>query len=182
MPNITASEVLSFWFSEAVRPKHFIKDVTFDKEITDKFLKIYEHANSNNLNEWNQTAEGCLALIILLDQFPRNMFRNDSKSFDSDKIAREISKQAIDNKFDIELTKEQCAFLYLPFMHSEDLNEQELSVKLYEELGVESNLNFAIAHRDIIAKFNRFPHRNEILKRESTQEEIEFLKQPNSGF
>ena len=182
MPNITAKYILDFWFSDRVKPLHFQKDVVFDREVYDTFFPTYEKASQGKLNNWRETALESLALIILLDQFPRNMFRNSSRSFATDCQAREIARYAIDKGFDAELTQEQCRFLYMPFMHSEDLVDQEFSVTQYAKLGVESNLKFAIVHRNIIRHFNRFPHRNNVLGRDSTPEEIKFLTEPNSSF
>ncbi|MDG1286229.1 MAG: DUF924 domain-containing protein [Rickettsiales bacterium] len=179
---ITPKNILDFWFSDRVAPLRFKKNAQFDQEIYDRFFSAYEEAVGGMLSDWQQTADGCLALIILLDQFPRNMFRSTPKSFATDGQAIEISKEAINKGSDIDLTQEQRVFLYMPFMHSEELTEQELAVELYRKLGIESNLRFAIAHRDIVARFGRFPHRNDILKRDSTPEEIEFLNGPNSGF
>ena len=182
MHDVTPTEIVGFWFSAPVRPMHFRKSQEFDKQITDKFLSIYETASRGELNDWSSTAQGALALILTLDQFPRNIFRDDRRSFESDRLARRASKTAIEHGFESQYTVEQRSFLYMPFMHSEDLNEQDYSVVQYEKLGVESSLKFAIAHRDIIERFGRFPHRNEILARASTPREIEFLKQLGSGF
>lgn len=182
MPNITAKYILDFWFSDRVKPLHFRKDVAFDREVYDTFFPAYEQASQGKLDDWRETALGSLALIILLDQFPRNMFRNSSQSFDTDRQACAISRSAIDKGFDDELTQEQCVFLYMPLMHSENLVDQEFCVTQFTKLGIESNLKFAIAHRNIVRRFNRFPHRNNILGRDSTPEEIEFLTEPNSSF
>lgn len=182
MTDITPSTILNFWFSESTRPKHFIKDSHFDNEITERFLSIYNIAADNQLPHWNSSAEGCLAVIIILDQFPRNMFRNTPKAFATDHHARATAKAAIKQNLDTQLTQEQQIFLYMPFMHSETLEEQELSIQLYQQLGIENNLKFAIAHHGIIKEFNRFPHRNEIMNRESTPEELAFLEKPGSSF
>lgn len=182
MTDITSDNILDFWFSDRVKPLHFIKNSALDKEVSDRFYQTYKKASNSILNDWQRSAESSLALIIILDQFPRNMFRNTQKAFRTDSDALKISKDAIDNGFNANLNQEQCTFLYMPFMHSEDLSEQEFSVKLYSQLGIENNLSFAIAHRDIIRRFGRFPHRNDIMERKSTLEEIEFLKNPGSGF
>ncbi len=173
---------MSNWFSERIRPFHFKKSKALDDEIREAFNKIYQAARDGKLEEWQSTADSSLALVILLDQFPRNMFRQLPQSFITDQKALSVSKNSISKNFDARLTQEQCAFLYMPFMHSENAADQEMSVELYQELGNKHNLEFAIAHRDIITRFGRFPHRNAILDRECTADEIEFLKQPNSGF
>ncbi|MCP4932813.1 MAG: DUF924 domain-containing protein [bacterium] len=182
MTDITPTQIVDFWFSDAVRPLHFRKSPEFDKEIAEKFLSAYEEASRGELEQWQETAMGYLALILLLDQFPRNMFRDDKRAFATDDEACRLSLDMRTNGFEAGYSSEQMVFLHMPLMHSEDLVIQNFSVALFEELGIESNLKFAIAHRDIIARFGRFPHRNEILVRSSTAEEIEFLKQPNSGF
>lgn len=180
---ITSSkDIIDFWFSERVSKLHFAKNTDFDKEVYDLFFATYEKALNGGLVDWQETPEGSLALIILLDQFSRNMFRNTPKSFESDKQARDIARLAIKNQFDHKLSKEQRVFLYMPFMHSENLKDQEVSIDLYKKLGIEENLKFAVAHYDIIKRFGRFPHRNSTLGRKSTNEEVEFLKNPNSGF
>lgn len=169
--------VLNFWFSEAVKPNWFIKNFDFDKLITEKFENIYLMAKMNALEHWKKTPEGTLALIITLDQFPRNMFRNLAKSFESDSAALSLTKYALDNKMDENLNFEQKQFLYMPLMHSENISDQELSLTLFS-----SNNIYAKRHWAIIKMFNRFPHRNKILGRKSTQEELEFLETPNSSF
>ncbi|MCP4922764.1 MAG: DUF924 domain-containing protein [bacterium] len=182
MPALVPETILDFWFSDRVRPLHFEKSEDFDKEIRDRFLSAHEEASKGLLTEWQQTAQGCLALVILLDQFPRNMFRGTPQSFASDRKAISVVNVAIGKRFDSSLPQEQCAFLYMPFMHSEDLGEQKFCVELYENLGVESNLQYAVAHLKIVERFGRFPHRNTILGRASTSDEIEFLKEDGSSF
>lgn len=182
MKNNAAYAILEFWFSERITPLHFVKNSRFDKEVSDTFADIYINACAGKYNEWSNTAEGALALVILYDQFPRNMFRDTARSFESDSVALITARTALENKAHHQLTPAQCIFLYMPFMHSENLEDQELSVKLYRQLGEENSLNFAIAHRDIIVRFSRFPHRNLILNRSSSPEETSFLKQPGSAF
>ncbi len=177
LKEIDFSVVLNFWFSDTVKPNWFIKDFDFDKLITQKFENIYLIAKTEQLDYWKKTPEGCLALIITLDQFPRNMFRNLPQSFETDSKALSLTKYALDNKMDKSLNLEQKQFLYMPLMHSENLNDQELSVTLF----LYDN-TYAKRHWEIIKNFNRFPHRNKILGRRSTKEEIEFLQTPNSSF
>ena len=179
---MTPDIIIDFWFSDRARPLHFRKSQEFDREITRQFLSTYEKASRRELDGWREVAIDCLALIIVLDQFPRNMFRDDPRSFDKDDLACRTSHLALSQGFDEGLTSEQRSFLYMPFMHSEDLADQELSVALFEKPGMGSSLEFALAHRDIIARFGRFPHRNEILGRQSTPQEIVFLTEPGSGF
>jgi uncharacterized protein (DUF924 family) len=173
---IDFSVVLNFWFSQAVKPKWFIKDFEFDKLIAQKFENIYSMAKTEKLDQWMKTPEGCLAIIITLDQFPRNMFRGLPQSFETDSRALSLTKYALDNKMDKNLNFEQKQFLYMPLMHSETLNDQELSLTLFL-----SN-SYAKRHWEIIKTFKRFPHRNKILGRESIKEELEFLQTPNSSF
>lgn len=176
------SDILEFWFSDRVKQLQFVKSKSFDKEIIQKFHKTYEHAISGKLKDWENHAEGILALIILLDQFPRNMFRDTPKAFATDQKALSLSKGAIDQGLDLKLSLEYRTFLYMPFMHSEELTEQERSVELFKSFGTDITVKYAIAHLDIIKKWGRFPHRNRILNRPSTSEEIEFLTQPGSSF
>lgn len=173
---IDSSVILNFWFSEEVKPKWFVKDINLDKLITEKFQNVYQAAKMQTLT-WKKTPEGCLALVIILDQFSRNMFRGLAKSFESDAIALSLTKYALDNQMDKDLNLEQKQFLYMPLMHSENINDQELSLSLFTADDI-----YAKRHWEIIKMFNRFPHRNEILGRISTKEELEFLKTPNSSF
>ena len=137
-------------------------------------------AKENELLNWQQSAEGCLALAIILDQFPLNMFRGSAKSFSTEADAIKISHFAISKGFDEELDSSRLTFLYMPLMHSENIEDQNLSVELFSKSGLENNLRFAKHHRDIIKKYGRFPHRNLILNRTSTEEEIEYLKSPQA--
>ncbi len=177
----TASDVLDFWFSDQMQPNWFAKSDEIDRQIIDGFADTYEAAHRRELDDWIETPEGALALVIVLDQFPRNMFRGSGRSFDSNDLALEHARAALDAGYDTALDGMQRQFLYLPFMHSEDLPDQTRSVELYEALGNQNSLDYAIAHRDIIEKFGRFPHRNAALDRPSTPDEVEFLK-THSGF
>ncbi len=177
------SKILNFWFSDEVKPKWFAKDESFDQKIIKEFLPIYKELEAISVSDLvkNKNIEEILALVILFDQFPRNMFRNDKQSFATDKKAIDLAKFAISKSYDQNLSEERLKFLYMPFMHSEKLEEQEYSIKLFSKLD-KFTLDYAIQHRDIIKKFNRFPHRNAIMGRKSTKEELEFLQQPNSSF
>ncbi len=182
--------VITFWFgerdsAELGKPRRelwFVKTAKTDAEIARRFGADMEAAADGRLNHLAETVEGALALVILLDQFPRNVFRDTPRAFATDAKARVIAREALDKDFDRELLMVQRCFLYLPFEHSEDLADQERSVELFGALDGYDVLEYAIRHRDIVARFGHFPHRNAILGRESTPEEIEFLKEPGSSF
>lgn len=177
-----AQDVLDFWFVEAGPEKWFVQDKAFDLEIRERFGSVYRRAYDGDLGEWIETALGCLALTIVLDQFPRNMFRGDARAFATDPHARILLQHVLDKGYDRELDARQKQFLYMPLQHSEDRDDQELSVRLNAKLGDEEVLKYAIAHKEIIDRFGRFPHRNAVLGRDSTSEELEFLTQPGSSF
>ncbi len=172
------NEVIDFWFSN--QNKWFIKDQQFDREINDKFLPLYQQAFNSELDTWHNNPLSMLALIIILDQFSRNIFRDDPRAFDSDKLALNLTKKALRLGFNKQISdKNHLKFLYMPLMHSENLSDQKLSLKLFKELQDEITYRYAKAHYDAILQFYRFPHRNKILNRESTRQEIEFLKKSN---
>lgn len=177
-----ARSVLDFWFVELGPEKWFVKDDSLDGEIHDRFGPTYRRAHDGELGGWIAAPEGCLALVIVLDQFPRNLFRDDLHAFATDPHARALLHHALDEGFDKALDARQRQFLYMPLQHSEDREDQELSVKLNATLGIDDVLKFAHAHKDIIDRFGRFPHRNAMLGRESTAEETEFLTQPGTSF
>jgi uncharacterized protein (DUF924 family) len=166
-------DVLAFW-REAGPDRWYAKDDAFDAEIRDKFLTLYESASVGQLDHWGATAEGALALVIVLDQFPRNMFRGSARTFAADARARAVANLALKRGYDQDLPEADRGFLFLPFMHSEDLADQERGVALYRAAGDE-NLKYAEEHRDIIRRFGRFPHRNVVLGRETTPQERAFL-------
>lgn len=179
----TATSILDFWFSNRAQPLHFKKDSAFDSNISQRFLPAYEAAAGGKLAHWEQTPTGSLASVILLDQFPRNMFRHSAKCFATDDLALKIAANAVNSGDDEKLGRLRRHFLYMPFMHSESAENQEISVRLYRKLGARKTLKYAEAHRDIIAEFGRFPHRNDLLGRASTPKEIAFLKEKaDSGF
>jgi uncharacterized protein (DUF924 family) len=172
----TPDEVLDFW-REAGPEKWFSKDETFDQICRDRFLPTYEAAARGDLNERELTPNGALAVILLLDQFPRNMFRGKRETYRTDPVALMAADRAIERGFDHKVEPQFRRFFYLPFMHSESLRHQERSVALNEALGEEDSVKYAHHHHGIVARFGRFPHRNAILGRETTPEEEAFLKE-----
>lgn len=171
--------VLAFWFEgdfEERRKAWFLKNADFDTQIRTQFGDDVEKASAGGYDALAETPLGALALLILLDQFPRNIFREDPKTFATDAKALGIAKQAIANGLDANLSVVQKIFFYLPFEHSENMEDQNRAVELCEALGDENYLKYAIAHRDVIEKFGRFPHRNKVLGRTSTADEVEFMK------
>lgn len=174
--NWKPDDILAFWFSAAVKPLWFNSTVAFDEQIRERFMEVYQLALNYELAHWTDTATGSLALVIILDQFPLNMFRGKGESFAGEQAARQVATKAISRGFDQQLTDEQKAFLYLPFMHSENLADQDRSVQLFESAGLQENLRFARHHREIILRFGRFPHRNAPLGRVSSEAEINYLK------
>jgi uncharacterized protein (DUF924 family) len=176
------NEVLTFWFEEIESKKWFAKDLAFDQEIKERFHATHTKAIQGELFIWRETAKGRLAEIIVLDQFSRNMYRDTPQAFMYDTIALILSQEAINLKLDQELSTQERSFLYMPFMHSESLLIHEKAVELFSLPGLEFNLEFEHKHKVIIEKFGRYPHRNEILGRASTAEELEFLKGANSSF
>jgi len=172
-PVATPDEVLSFW-REAGADRWFEKDEAFDGAIRARFLATYEAAARGELAGWEASAEGTLALVIVLDQFPRNMFRGSPRIFAADEHARRAANLAIKRGYDLDVPPDMRGFLFLPFMHSEDLADQNRCVELYRAANDE-HLKYAIEHRDIIRRFGRFPHRNAVLGRTSTPDEQAFL-------
>jgi uncharacterized protein (DUF924 family) len=170
----SAAEVVSFW-QKAGPDRWFKKDPAFDDEIRERFLTTYEAAAAGRLSGWERSAEGALALLILLDQFPRNMFRDDARAFATDPLARAVTAGAIVRGFDSQVPKELQNFFYLPFEHSEDLADQERGIALNKAAGDTENLKWTELHADIIRRFGRFPHRNAVLGRITTPDEQAFL-------
>jgi uncharacterized protein (DUF924 family) len=177
-------DVLKFWFVEISQSQWWKKDLAFDNLIRNRFLILFRQCQSGEHLDWAETAHGSLARIIVLDQFPRNLFRETPESFTTDHLALQATKHAIAVRFDESLSLREKAFLYMPLMHSESRQDQEQSVDLFAAAGVElkANLDSALRHKKIIDRFGRFPHRNPMLGRKSTLEELEFLKQPGSRF
>ena len=180
MSDPAAAEILRFWFEE--HPKDwFVKNPAFDAEIRGRFLALHEAASAGRLAHWADDGRNCLALVIVLDQFPRNLFRGEARAFATDPLARAAARVILQHGWDRAMTRPEQLFAYLPFEHSESLEDQKLSCELMKEFEAEQ-LRYALRHREIIERFGRFPHRNTFLGRESTAAEIEFLKQPGSGF
>lgn len=180
-------DILQFWFGPKGAPDErreawFKVDAAFDDAIRRNFGYELEAALADGFEEWSGTADGNLALILLLDQFTRNLFRGHAKAYAGDARALRLAKSALARGHDCELGEIRRGFLYLPFEHSESPADQERSVELFEALGDEVSLDFAIRHRDVIARFGRFPSRNQTLGRDSTPDEIAFLKQTPLGF
>lgn len=177
-----AQDILDFWFDPDHYSLWFAKSETFDHKIRERFQSIHHQASQAELWSWRQTPEGRLAEIIVLDQFSRNLYRDQAQAFAYDGMALILAQEAISLKLDVQLSPEQRSFLYMPFMHSESRHIHEFALKLFQRLGNEINLSFEKQHKAIIERFGRYPHRNIILGRTSTPEELTFLTQPNSSF
>lgn len=175
-------DVLRFWFEEIKPSAWWVKDEEFDRRIKNEFLELHSRATRCELYEWRENIQGRLAEIIILDQFSRNIYRGLPQSFASDPLALSLAQEAIKFGLEKELDQVQKSFLYMPFMHSESLKIHNIAVTLFQEMGNQNNLDFELKHKSIIEKFGRYPHRNIILGRESTKEELEFLKTPGSSF
>jgi uncharacterized protein (DUF924 family) len=188
-----ADEVLAFWFGREDEPGYgefreawFRKDPEFDQQVQERFGLLYERAAAAELDGWREEARSCLALVICLDQFPRNMFRGDGRTHATDDKALETARYALERALDRELPPFQRVFVYMPFMHSESVEDQRRSVELFGRLaetpGAPDLTSYAVGHMEIVERFGRFPHRNVILGRETTPEEAEFLQGPDSSF
>lgn len=190
------ADILNFWFGDPEAPNSeygqqrkvwFQKRPEFDAEIRQRFLVDYEKAAAGDYQVWRQQPRPCLALILLLDQFPRNLFRGSPQAFATDPQALQTADYAVEKNFDRQLIPVERMFMYLPFEHCEELQAQHRCVALFQELiatapELESTLEYAIRHREVIERFGRFPHRNEALDRKTTPSEAEFLQQPGSRF
>tara|TARA_R110001599_G_scaffold97376_2_gene251215 strand:+ start:1391 stop:1930 length:540 start_codon:yes stop_codon:yes gene_type:complete len=175
-----AQAVLDFWFDALTPAQWFKKDLEMDSTIQSRFGELHTQAAQCECYTWRQTAQGRLAEIIVLDQFSRNIFRDDARAFATDALA--LAQEAVAAGADAELTPQQRAFLYMPYMHSESAAIHALAMKLFDQPGLENNLDFEVRHKAIIDRFGRYPHRNALLGRASTDEELAFLKQPGSSF
>ncbi len=175
-------QVLDFWFKE-IKPKQWwVKDETFDQLIRSRFLNLHQQACAGELSQWRDTPQGRLAEIIVLDQFSRNMFRDTPQAFASDAIALVLAQEALRVNAHDAFTQEQASFLYMPYMHSESIAIHKVAPQIFKEHCSPDNYEFEIKHKTIIDRFSRYPHRNIILNRLSSDDEIEFLSRPGSSF
>jgi len=172
--DVAPAEILAFWRA-AGRERWYERDDTFDADVRSRFLELWRKAAAGELPSWEATDDGALALVIVLDQFPRNMFRGDIRTYSSDALAREVATRAIARGADMRVEPALLEFLYVPFMHSEHLADQLRCVELFRQTDHADNLKYAEHHEDIIRRFGRFPHRNRILGRATTPEEQAFL-------
>lgn len=168
-------DILTFWYTEPMKSHWFSSTSEIDTMITEKYEFIWQTAANGHLDIWQDSPEGCLALCIILDQFPLNMFRGQTLSFSTEQHAVTVAKHAIVQGYDEKIDAGKVSFLYMPLMHSENMDDQDLAVERFEAAKLEGNIRFSKHHRDIIERFGRFPHRNEILGRQSTPEEIAYL-------
>ncbi|MDG1438542.1 MAG: DUF924 domain-containing protein [Emcibacteraceae bacterium] len=179
---VTAKDIIHFWFEECTPKQWWIKDPAFDEMIKTRFSDIYKKDAAGELVNWRYSPISALAEIIVVDQFPRNMFRDKKQAFLTDPLALCIAQVAIDKGFDKKLNNAQKMFMYMPFMHSESPEIHKSAELLFSAPGLENNYDFELKHKAIIDRFGRYPHRNKILGRRSRKEEIEFLKQSGSSF
>jgi len=177
-----SKRVYDFWFTELQPAQWFKKDLNLDRQILESFQDLHKKAAAGELSSWREEPRGALSEVILLDQFSRNIYREQALSFAFDPIALVLAQEAIRRGLDSELNTREKSFLYMPFMHSESLAVHQRSIELFSFPGMEGNLDFAQQHKKIIARFGRYPHRNKILGRESSDEELEFLNTPGSSF
>ena len=175
-------EIIDFWFSEETQPFWFAKSDAFDQTLHQRFAHTLDQAKHCELWTWRATAEGRLAEIIVLDQLSRNLYRNDPRAFAQDGMALVLAQEMIHLKLDQNLNPTERRFLYMPFMHSESKRIHEVALTLFERLNDPTVLDYELKHKIIIDRFGRYPHRNQVLGRPSSAEELEFLTQPNSSF
>lgn len=179
---MTPANILDFWFKEIEPKSWWKKDAGFDQLIRGRYLSTHQAATRCELYQWRETPRGRLAEIIVLDQFSRHLYRDDSRAFAHDALALALAQEAVRIGADKELETKERAFLYMPYMHSESAVIHAEAVPLFSAPGLESNLDFEFRHKAIIARFGRYPHRNAVLSRISTPEEIKFLSEPGSSF
>ena len=175
-------DILKFWFEEIKPAQWWAKDAAFDQSVRARFSGVHARAARCELFAWRAQTRGRLAEIIVLDQFSRNLYRDSPLAFASDPLALALAQEALAARAEAALNPVERSFLYLPFMHSESLAIHDVAMQLYRKNGIQGNLDFEIRHKNIIERFGRYPHRNAVLGRVSTHEEIEFLKQPGFGF
>jgi uncharacterized protein (DUF924 family) len=174
--------VLSFWFEEITPKQWWLRSDDFDRLIESRFGAFHQAAAQCELYDWRETASGRLAEIIVLDQFSRNIYRDRPQAFACDALALGLAQTAVAVRADHELAVERRAFLYMPYMHSESPLIHTLAVSLFSAAGMENNLNFELRHKQVIDRFGRYPHRNALLGRTSTPQELDFLQTPGSSF
>lgn len=175
-------QVLDFWFSEETKPFWFAKSDEFDAKIRSQFFDVWQQACQSELNHWRDNVHGRLAEIIVLDQFSRNLNRNSPLAFSQDNMAIALAQEAVQQPEFVTMTVRERHFMLMPLMHSESKVIHAQAVPLFEQFGPEESVDFELKHKVIIDRFGRYPHRNEVLGRESSPEEIAFLKEPNSSF
>jgi uncharacterized protein (DUF924 family) len=171
----TPHEILDFWYNPPMSAHWFASTPAIDADILARYGAVWEQAAAGALDAWRDSADGCLALCIVLDQFPLNMLRGQARSFSTEQQAVAVTKHAVSQGFDVLLPKERVMFLYMPLMHSEHLADQDESVCLFAAAGLEANARFAQHHRELVRRFGRFPHRNAALGRVSTADEMAYL-------
>lgn len=176
------STIIDFWFKELSPKQWWVKDESLDTAIAERFLDIHKAVIAGEFYGWREEPQGWLAEIIVLDQFSRNIYRDTPQAFAQDPQALTLAQEAISSGATEQLSAQEKVFVFMPFMHSESRLMHEIAVGLFTDVGIESNIEFELKHKAIIDRFGRYPHRNGILGRESTPEEIEFLKQPGSSF
>jgi uncharacterized protein (DUF924 family) len=179
---VQATEVLHFWFEELTAKQHFVKDAALDETVRSRFGDTLEAAARCELFAWRATAAGRLAEIIVLDQFSRNVYRDTPRAFAQDALALVLAQELVACREDRSLPEAQRVFAYMPTMHSESALVHTQAVALFTQLGIQDNLNFELRHKAIIDRFGRYPHRNAILGRSSSPEELAFLSEPGSSF
>jgi uncharacterized protein (DUF924 family) len=179
---VTPGRIIDFWFEELEPRDWFVKSDAVDTAITKRFMQTHLALSSAVPDDWRANADAALALIIVFDQFPRNIFRGSPHAFATDGLALREAWQAVESGLDREVSTERRLFFYMPFEHSENIEDQDRCVELVRALDNQQYLDYAEKHRDVILKFGRFPHRNAVLGRRSTPEEEAYLAQPGSGF
>ena len=170
-----ARELIDYWYSEDMSSHWFNSTEEIDRQLREKYQSLWQTARDGQLDHWMDSPQGCLALIILCDQLPLNMFRGEAHSFSTESKAITVAHYAIEQGFNKLIPRQQLAFLYMPLMHSENLEDQDLAVSSFEQAGLDENAKFARHHREIVRRFGRFPHRNAILGRNSSEEELAYL-------
>lgn len=178
----SAQSVLKFWFEELSDKQHFEKNPALDAEIAARFGEVLKTAKRGELSGWRATPRGRLAEIIVLDQFSRNIHRDQGEAFASDAVALALAQELVDGAHDAAIPIEERAFAYMPFMHSESLPIHAQAAVLFDQPGLEDNMRFELLHQGVLQRFGRYPHRNAALGRVSTPEEVAFIAEPGSGF